>query len=188
MIEKFSNVLLNSMISMNIIDDGKKEIYEYGIYQFLNYTLLGVTLFLLGIILKNLIFVLSFCCALYTMRIFTGGVHLNNNILCYFMSVVIVIGAYQCMFIFRNVDFITLGLMFELFWVIVFFQPYKINRNSIIESCDYKEIARRKRKFLYILNILFLFLLLNKVEILYLPLTLASLANVVSILIDNKLR
>lgn len=28
----------------------------------------------------------------------------------------------------------------------------------------------------------------KKVEILYLPLTLASLANVVSILIDNKLR
>ncbi|APV53637.1 TPA: accessory gene regulator B family protein [Enterococcus faecium] len=61
-------------------------------------------------------FLFSFCCALYTLRIFTGGVHLNSNILCYFMSVVIVIVAYQCMFIFRNVDFIILGLMFEFFW------------------------------------------------------------------------
>lgn len=77
------------------------------------------------------------------------------------MSVVIVIVAYQCMFIFRNVDFIILGLMFEFFGD-RFFQPYKINRNSIIESCDYKKIARKKRKFLYILNILFLFLLLKK--------------------------
>ncbi|KAB7567015.1 hypothetical protein GBM43_03585 [Enterococcus faecium] len=69
-----------------------------------------------------------------------------------------------------------------------FFQPYKINRNSIIESCDYKKIARKKKK----VSIHFKYFIPNsiakKVEILYLPLTLASLANVVSILIDNKLR
>lgn len=36
--------------------------------------------------------------------------------------------------------------MFEFFGD-RFFQPYKINRNSIIESCDYKKIARKKESF-----------------------------------------
>ncbi|WP_258390719.1 hypothetical protein, partial [Enterococcus faecium] len=55
-----------------------------------------------------------------------------------------------------------------------FFQPYKINRNSIIESCDYKKIARKKKKvsihFKYFIPIS----IAKKVEILYLPLTLES--------------
>lgn len=76
--------------------------------------------------------------------------------------------------------------MFEFFGD-RFFQPYKINRNSIIESCDYKRQQEKKKvsiHFKYFIPIS----IAKKVEILYLPLTLASLANVVSILIDNKLR
>ena len=86
MLDKLFSKLKESGIEIDEDD------FYYGATTLLNYIVFFVVVFLLSIFLNIEINVLFFVLPYVFLRQYTGGIHLNNSMLCIFMSVLIVIG------------------------------------------------------------------------------------------------
>lgn len=86
-----SKKIVGALVSKKIVNDGQKDIYEYGIkYLFLLGTNI-LTVVFVAIITKSILQVCFFMCSFAPLRSYVGGYHLRNSTYCYIVSTIIII-------------------------------------------------------------------------------------------------
>lgn len=82
MISKLSNLITQSLLKNNVILDDEKELYNYGLFMMISYTVFFLLSLLFGITLNipfsSILFYISFC----LVRNYAGGIHANSEIKC----------------------------------------------------------------------------------------------------------
>lgn len=82
MISKLSNRITQNLLKRNVIQYEEKELYDYGLFMIISYTMFFLLSILFGLILNipcsSILFYIVFC----LVRNFAGGIHANSEIKC----------------------------------------------------------------------------------------------------------
>ena len=184
MINLLSIFLSKELVKRNIVKQDQIDMYEYGIYQFLNYFILLFTILFVGIMRGNLTFTIMFSIGIYSLRIMTGGIHLPNNLLCFLVSFIFLNLLNYLLECTGKLSNMSQLFLFEFSWVLMLTLPFQFNSNSLINQKEISYINQRKAFLLIIYQLIFLsfyFLDFNNLKLLLL---ITSFINLLSILLS----
>lgn len=85
--------MVEKCIAWRLIETENREIYAYGIKNLLNILINLVSAIILGLVFDNLSQVIWFLVNFIPLRSYLGGYHLDNTVICYIASNVIIIVA-----------------------------------------------------------------------------------------------
>lgn len=184
MINLLSIFLSKELVKRNIVKQDQIDMYEYGIYQFLNYFILLFTILFVGIMRGNLTLTIMFSIGIYSLRIMTGGIHLPNNLLCFLVSFIFLNLLNYLLECTGKLSNMSQLFLFEFSWVLMLTLPFQFNSNSLINQKEISYINQRKAFLLIIYQLIFLsfyFLDFNNLKLLLL---ITSFINLLSILLS----
>ena len=142
MFVKISEKITNRLIRKNVIEDCNREIYLFGVDQFLMIALNIVTTIVIGLVLgelwQSILFVLMFM----VLRSYAGGYHASTPVGCYFLtSSIIAIALSVLKFIEINV-LVCVGLLIISGVVILILSPVQ-SENKPLDNIEFV-IYRKK--------------------------------------------
>ena len=86
MFHRATGKIVEQLTISGIIQSEKKELYRYGINQLLNNMFSLLTFFIIGILLKGVIYALIFLMAYFPLRVYAGGFHESTAFRCWILS------------------------------------------------------------------------------------------------------
>ncbi len=86
MFHRATGKIVEQLTISGIIQSEKKELYRYGINQLLNNMFSLLTFFIIGILLKGVIYALIFLMAYFPLRVYAGGFHASTAFRCWILS------------------------------------------------------------------------------------------------------
>lgn len=86
MFHRATGKIVEQLTISGIIQSEKKELYRYGINQLLNNMFSLLTFFIIGILLKGVIYALIFLMAYFPQRVYAGGFHASTAFRCWILS------------------------------------------------------------------------------------------------------
>ena len=86
MFHRATGKIVEKLTISGIIQSEKKELYRYGINQLLNNMFSLLTFFIIGILLKGVIYALIFLMAYFPLRVYAGGFHASTAFRCWILS------------------------------------------------------------------------------------------------------
>ncbi len=142
MFVNISEKITNRLIRDNVIEHCNKEIYLFGVEQFLTTALNIVTTFVIGILLGELWQSLLFVLLFMTLRSYAGGYHASTPLRCYLLtSSIIAIALSVIKYIEINI-FVCVGLLIMSGVVILILSPAE-SPNKPLDSIEF--VIYRKR-------------------------------------------
>lgn len=81
MINKISDIILNSLIKRNVVKDDP-EVYFYGLQIIVSQTISAFFILLTSLILGNIMFGITYLIVFYNLRELTGGIHCKTTFSC----------------------------------------------------------------------------------------------------------
>lgn len=153
-------LLTQKMITLNIIKDEDRNIYQYGIENGITILANIITSFLIGIFTKKLDLVLVFLLSFISLRIYAGGFHLEKKLTCYIYSNLILIVplyGYEAYYqLFSNIyAFI---LLCFIFLIITILSPVESRRRRY-DSIEKKIFKKRSILILIVQSVIYLLLI-----------------------------
>lgn len=151
--KKLTQYLVVKCLENRIIDSGEEELYNYGIFQLVNYSLfLGIAC-LIGFFLGGLLDILSFLGLFFLLRSVSGGIHFKQSTSCLIVSILTVI----CGKVFISVVLSAEWLLF-IAGITAFFNfwyPFIDNQNHRISIDEKKRSLLKKKKLICLYVCLF---------------------------------
>lgn len=86
---KVKSFILNSLIESNVISNDELDIYEYGLEILKLYTCTFIIIFVISYFTDSFIEAILFFLNFLIIRIYSGGLHLNNRYLCLTVSIIV---------------------------------------------------------------------------------------------------
>lgn len=153
-------LLTQKMITLNIIKDEDKNIYQYGIENGITILANIITSFLIGIFTKKLDLVLVFLLSFISLRTYAGGFHLEKKLTCYIYSNLILIVplyGYEAYYqLFSNIY--AFVLLCFIFLIITILSPVESRRRRY-DSIEKKIFKKRSILILIVQSVIYLLLI-----------------------------
>lgn len=146
------------MQERGIIEEGDRDLYQYGICNGIIILMNLVTAFLTGLFTEQLLVVCIFTLSFMTLRSFTGGLHCDGRLFCYIgSSLVLFIPVYMGgLFVRMSVPAVLLTLAAAAVIILVF-SPMR-SKNRKLDQKEKKHFGRRAR-VIVVLQIMVFFVL-----------------------------
>lgn len=146
MFVNISEKITNRLIRNNVIDNCSREIYLFGVEQFLTIVLNIVTTLAIGIVLGELWQSLLFVLLFMALRTYAGGYHASTPMGCYLLtSSIIAIALSVLKYIEINI-FVCVGLLIISGVVILILSPVA-SENKPLDNIEF--VIYRKKQLLY---------------------------------------
>lgn len=146
------------MQERGIIEEGDRDLYQYGICNGIIILMNLVTAFLIGLFTEQLLVVCVFTLSFMTLRSFTGGFHCDGRLFCYISSsLVLFIPVYTGSLLVRMSVPAVLVTLAAAAGIILILSPMH-SKNKKLDQKEKKHFGRRAR-VIVVLQILVFFVL-----------------------------
>ena len=142
MFVNISEKITNRLIRDNVIDDCNREIYLFGVEQFLTTVLNIITTLVIGIVLGELWQSLLFVLLFMALRTYAGGYHASTPIGCYLLTSSIITIALSVLKYIKINIFVCIGLLIISGVVILILSPVE-SKNKPLDNIEF--IIYRKK-------------------------------------------
>ena len=165
MLTLLADRITNYLICKNTIEDDNREIYQYGLEQFLSTALNILTTLVLGIIFGKIYQSLVFVVAFMVLRSYSGGYHASTSVRCYIFSVISITAGLSVMKFVEINRLVCLGLLILSSVIILVLSPIG-TANKPLDEIE-KIIYKKKVVFVWSIEVCvaLLFIVLNITEI-----------------------
>lgn len=158
--KKIINKIYNSISSNKL----NKEVYEFGLYLFINKIIFFLIILLIASILSKLYIGIIYLFFFSKLRKYVGGLHFKNGNICFIFSILISsIIIYLSKF---NVSYKLSSLLLIIELIIIIVSPI-VPQNKEINSTEYKSYKIYTLKYLLILNFFLLMSILFSYKCVY---------------------
>ena len=123
MFSTISQRLVRFLLDKDVIQQENREIYQFGIEQFLTSVLNVLTTLVLGILFNEIIQSIIFVTAFMILRSYSGGYHASTSIGCYLLSTFSIVAVLSVMKFTEINNFICIGLLLLSGIVIILLSP-----------------------------------------------------------------
>lgn len=158
MLHKLAEDISFYLITNNIIDIEDREIYIYGLELLISTLFTSISILILGFLIGNLIFAVTFLLVHFFLKSYTGGYHAKHYYECYIYSIFtyIVLVIINCIISDIYKPFIGLLLLIISMLVIFKFAPIenKNNPKTEEEMVRNKKISRIRISILSVIGVL----------------------------------
>lgn len=146
MLNTISRKLTENLIKSGKIGENRRELYEYGFFQFFELVINITTIVIITVLSRQYIASVFFFAAFIPLRNIAGGFHLNSPLACYFFSTAIVVFAVCSAWIFPSNIHLILGIIFiaiSVFFIYLFAPFSHPNKPATLEEQKrYKKLSR----------------------------------------------
>jgi|GEM_PF-1139651 len=165
--EVLSNKVINFMLRNEIISESDKEIYLFGLILMLRVLLNAFTLIIIGICFNMLGESMVFVFFSLLIRSYSGGFHADNPIVCYLISLlVVIVFVLSIKFQIWNLH-VGITIVILSVGIFFFYAPVE-NKNRILEEIERRIYRRRLFRIINgLLLLMFAFMLLGRLSLLY---------------------
>ncbi len=130
MLHKLAEDISFYLITNNIIDIEDREIYIYGLELLISTLFTSISILILGFLIGNLIFAVTFLLVHFFLKSYTGGYHAKHYYECYIYSILVFI----VLIIIKNITLLNCQPIIGLFSLFteIFFARFSIGFNVFL--------------------------------------------------------
>lgn len=147
--------MIAKKINQNKIDE-EEEILAFGIHYLINYLILFSTAILLGLLTNSLLEIFLFLLVILPIRSVQGGIHFENNLVCFIISVSFCIVPYFLTFVNFNHQLLFAFSLLSIFVLLI--MDVLANKNNPMTDVELTFLNKRARRLeLFYLGLIILF-------------------------------
>lgn len=146
--DRLTKVIVNGLIDNGIVQEEKRQIYEYGVGQILFTSLNFVVFLIIGIMSDSIISISIFLACYMFIRVYAGGYHAKTKVMCFSLSnlmilIVVVLNQYLQDVVWSHIIMLVIGG-----GIVYYFGPVETANKPL----DNQEVTVYKKKLRQILG------------------------------------